>query len=103
MRRLAAGLMGATRIFSAVTCPDSRQLLGTIEAPSPMATRLFIVSTLSNSMTGFGGGPASASHSVTVRRSADSSLPRIRGHRDINDGVTFFGIGPMLVGRIATR
>jgi hypothetical protein len=77
--RLRRGVSGRTSIFSAGMCPAPRDRVGTIEAPSPTATTLFIASTLSNSINGRAGGPASASQSVIIRRSADFSLPRIRG------------------------
>ena len=79
MRRLARGLSDATIVFFVAACPRPSDKLGTIDAPSPTATRLLIASTLSNSMTGFGGRPPRASQSFTVRRSAECSLPRISG------------------------
>jgi hypothetical protein len=100
--RLARGLSGATIVFLTGKWPAPKLSLGTTETPSPTATRLLIASTLSNSMTGLGGGPAGASQSVTARRSAEFSLPRIRGHRERNAGVTFFGTGPTFAGRMAT-
>src|SRR5262249_42639650 len=78
-RRLTRGLSGRTSILAATTCPAPKDRRGTIDAPSPTATTLFIASTLSNSINGLGGGPASASQSVIVRRSAESSFPRISG------------------------
>jgi hypothetical protein len=101
-RRLARGVSGRTSIFAAGMCPAPKDRLGTIEAPSPTATTLFIASTLSNSINGLGGGPASASQSVIVRRRADFSLPRISGHRDRKAGVTLLGISPSSAGRMAT-
>jgi hypothetical protein len=74
-RRLARGLSGRTSIFAAGMCPAPKDRLGTVEAPSSTATTLFIASTLSNSINGLGGGPASASQSLSC--SADPSLPRI--------------------------
>jgi hypothetical protein len=72
-RRLALGLRRRISVFAAATCLAPKVRLGTIEAPSPIATTFFIASTLSNSIKGLGGGPASASQSVIVRRSADCS------------------------------
>src|SRR5215467_14894343 len=96
------GLSGRITIPAIPTCPRPKHILGTTEHPSPTATTLLIASTWSNSINGFGGGPASASHSPTVRRSADSSLTRIKGQRERNAGVTLFGTFVILAGRIAT-
>src|SRR5262249_53858018 len=101
-RRLARGLSGRTSIFPASPCPAPKDPLGTIDPPSPTATTLFIASTLSNSTNGLGGGPASASHSVIVRRSAEFSLPRTSGQRERNAGVTVLGTCPSAAGRMAT-
>src|SRR5262249_1307441 len=93
-RRLARGLSGRTSLFAAAACPAPKYRRGTTDAPSPTATTLFIASTLSNSINGLGGGPASASQSVIVRRSAEFSLPRTSGQRERNAGVTFLGTCP---------
>src|SRR5476649_1172602 len=95
------GLIGTTWIFAVAACPAPKDRPGTIEAPSLTATRLLIVSTLSNSITGFGGGPARASQSIIVRRSAAFSWPRINGQRDRKAAVTFFGTSFWLAGRMA--
>jgi len=83
------GLSGRTSVRAVATCPPPKHILGTTEQPSPTATTLFIGSTLSNSINGFGGGPACASHSPTVRRSADPSLTRISGQRERNAASPF--------------
>jgi hypothetical protein len=101
-RRLARGLIGRTSVFAIVPCPAPKDRLGTIDAPSPTATTLFIASTLSNSISGRGGGPASANQFVIVRRNAEFSLPRISGHWARNAGVTFLGTCPSAAGRMAT-
>src|SRR5262249_36722393 len=54
------GLSGRTSVRAVATCPSPKHILGTTEQPSPTATTLFIGSTLSNSINGFGGGPAGA-------------------------------------------
>jgi hypothetical protein len=54
---LARGVSGRTSMFVTGMCPAPKEALGTIEAPSPTATILFIASTLSNSINGLGGGP----------------------------------------------
>ena len=74
-------------MLSVGTCPEPSANPGTIEVPSPTATMLFIASTLSNSMIGFGAGPAFCSHSVMVRLSAACSVPRISGHFAMKAGL----------------
>jgi hypothetical protein len=67
-RRLARGMSGRTSIFAAEMCPAPKDRLGTIEAPSPTATTLFIASTLSNSINGLGGGTSSATAALFCLR-----------------------------------
>src|ERR1700730_9617653 len=74
--RLSRGLIARTIALVTATCPPPRDKPGRMELPSPTATTLFIASTLSNSITALGTLPASASHSVTIRRNADCRLPR---------------------------
>src|SRR5262249_9908883 len=97
------GLSGRTSVRAVATCPPPKHILGTTEQPSPTATTPFIGSTLSNSINGFGGDPACASHSPTMRRSADPPLTRINGQREKNSRVTFFGIFVILGGRMGAR
>src|SRR5262249_60682263 len=78
--RPTEGLSGRTSVRAVATCPSPKHILGTTEQPSPTATTLFIGSTLSNSINGFGGGPARARHPPPLRRSADPPVGRGNGH-----------------------
>src|SRR5262245_40245432 len=100
--RRRGGLSGRTSVRAIAMGPPLKHILGTTEQPSPTATTLFIGSMLSNSINGFGGDPAGASHSPTVRRSGVPSLRRISGQRERNAGVTFSGTFVISAGRMAT-